>query len=320
MSFATFKKTSQNDKKDSDLELGGQDKLSATLNLISTTLSEFTNQVSQISKQEAILGTKRDTPTLRTRVDDMITNCKDKYSKLIENLDYLDDLMAKPDIEKKINDNDNEIVKIKFSKDLLRQQVHDVYKNYQVIIRSYNEKIKSALVQEQYEQTIKSLKENQNKNKNKENNTVNQGIENKSEDMNNYSSINDKTPLLTNNSISMNQYQTQKQIKKKKGEISESNLQYHSDLIQQRDEAITSLSQGVQDINKIFKDLDQMVNHQGEQIDSIENNMINYATNNQLASHELTKADNYQKSKRKWTCILLFALIIILLIFLAIIS
>ena len=56
-----------------------------------------------------------------------------------------------------------------------------------------------------------------------------------------------------------------------------------------------------------------------EQIDSIENNMMNYATNNQLASHELVKADNYQKKKGKWTCILLVALVIFLVIFLALI-
>lgn len=302
MSFATFKKNNTADK-NIDLETGEQDGLSATLKQISSMLAEFTRLVSQISKQEVILGTKRDNPFLRDKVDDMMTNCQSTHSKLLENLDYLDDIISNPINNDNSSVNNKELMTIKFSKDLLRQQVQDVYKNYLLIVRSYNEKINSALVQEQYDKTLKM-----------------QDVKKTSVT----NDINDKTPLLGNSeyqTYQQNPEQDQQQLQIQKPiKISESSLQYHSDLIQQRDNAITSIAQGVQDVNKIFKDLDQMVNQQGEQIDSIENNMISYATNNQLASHELIKADNYQKSKRKWTCILLFALIIILLIFLAVIS
>lgn len=96
--------------------------------------------------------------------------------------------------------------------------------------------------------------------------------------------------------------------------------QLHTDLVQQREAAIVNISQGVQEINSIFKDLDGFVNQQGQQIDSIENNIQNYSSNNQMANQELVRADNYQRQKGKWSCILLVILVVVILIVLALIS
>lgn len=96
--------------------------------------------------------------------------------------------------------------------------------------------------------------------------------------------------------------------------------QLHADLVQQREAAISNISQGVQDINLIFRDLDHLVNQQGTQIDTIENNIHNYATNNQMANQELIRADNYQRQKGKWSCIILIILVIVILILLALLS
>lgn len=307
MSFASLKKNKEPAAQVNvlDLERGGQDVLTASLNQISSSLSEFTSLVSNISKQESALGTKRDTPASRDNVDNLMTDCQRIHSNLLKDLNHLQNVL---DDNNNADISDKELMTIKFSKDLLGQQIRDVYKNYQVIVRSYNEKLHSALVQEQYEKTLADIEQEKRRQ---------QAV------VNSKNIITDKTPLISNEQSSTHytaNSQLQQQLQTTNNQISDSSLQYHSDLIQQRDQAITSISQGVQDINKIFKDLDQMVNQQGEQVDSIENNMMNYATNNQLASHELIKADNYQKKKRKWTCILLFALVVVLLIVLAIIS
>lgn len=315
MSFAMFKKNgSSGAKKESgDLEGGTQNAVSATLKQISATLTEFITLVSNISKQEGLLGTKRDTPELRHGVNESIATCQRVHKKLLENIDYLESTTLKSAANDNSNENDRELMTMKFSKDLLRQQVQDVYKNYQVVVRSYNEKLHNPLVQEQYEKTLERIeKENQQKKAVTDRTSL---LTVSKEDSNGYNSVSEQTP-----SQHQAQVHTQTQLQKQDTDLSAASLQYHSDLIHQRDNAITSISQGVQDINKIFKDLDQLVNQQGEQIDTIENNMISYATNNQLASHELVKADNYQKKKRKWSCVLLVALVVILLIALALIS
>lgn len=96
--------------------------------------------------------------------------------------------------------------------------------------------------------------------------------------------------------------------------------QLHADLVQQRESAITDISQGVQDINAIFRDLDHLVTQQGTQIDSIENNIDNYASNNQLANRELVKAEEYQRKKGKWCLIIFVILIIVIFLLIALMS
>lgn len=294
MSFAKFVNGSGGSDNNKDLESGAQNGVSSSLNYISSILSEFTSLISNITRLEKSLGTKRDSPAIRSQADSSIDRCLQLYDELIKNLDHLDTVITDSD-----NNTDKELTNLKFSKDIIRQKVEEMYKNYKIIVRKYNEKMNSALVQDQY-QYQESLK-----------NKVNSEL------------VNDKTPLINNNNIGQGgeaYVQEQIQVNKQNPELLETSLQYHSDLIQQRDHAIVSISQGVQDINKIFKDLDEMVNQQGEQIDSIENSIVNYANNNQLANHELIKAENYQKKKQKWSCILLVALVIVLLILLSLLS
>ena len=294
---------------DIDLEAGRQSnstqvqEASAILQGISQKLSQFTSCIGSITRSENSLGTRSDTQQARDNVRATIGRCQQLHVEILNGLRDLDDINAKSKVK------DPTMKKIMLPKDHLREQVEELYANYTAIVRSYEEKLNSATVRDEFalQQQLQQQKAQQQKS--------------------------DKTPLLLNEQntgqyteeggFQQQQQQQQQQLSQvqlqEQQQISEASLQYHSDLVQQRDKAITSISQGVQDINKIFKDLDEMVGQQGEQIDSIENNMMNYATNNQLASHELVKADNYQKKKGKWTCILLVALVIFLVIFLALI-
>lgn len=291
---------------DIDLEAGRQSnstqvkEASTILQGISQKLSQFTSCIGSITRSENSLGTRSDTQQARDNVRATIGRCQQLHVEILNGLRDLDDINAKSKVK------DPTMKKIMLPKDHLREQVEELYANYTAIVRSYEEKLNSATVRDEFalQQQLLQQKAQQQKS--------------------------DKTPLLLDEQntgqyteeggFQQQQQQQLSQVQLQEQQlISDASLQYHSDLVQQRDKAITSISQGVQDINKIFKDLDEMVGQQGEQIDSIENNMMNYATNNQLASHELVKADNYQKKKGKWTCILLVALVIFLVIFLALI-
>lgn len=291
---------------DIDLEAGRQSnstqvkEASTILQGISQKLSQFTSCIGSITRSENSLGTRSDTQQARDNVRATIGRCQQLHVEILNGLRDLDDINAKSKVK------DPTMKKIMLPKDHLREQVEELYANYTAIVRSYEEKLNSATVRDEFalQQQLQQQKAQQQKS--------------------------DKTPLLLDEQntgqyteeggFQQQQQQQLSQVQLQEQQlISDASLQYHSDLVQQRDKAITSISQGVQDINKIFKDLDEMVGQQGEQIDSIENNMMNYATNNQLASHELVKADNYQKKKGKWTCILVVALVIFLVIFLALI-
>jgi t-SNARE complex subunit (syntaxin) len=296
---------------DIDLEAGRQSKstqvqeASAILQGISQKLSQFTSCIGSITRFENSLGTRSDTQQARDNVKATIARCQQLHVEILNGLRDLDDINSKSKVK------DPTMKKIMLPKDHLREQVEELYANYTAIVRSYEEKLNSATVRDEF--------------------ALQQQLQLQQQKAQQQQS--DKTPLLLNEQntgqyteeggFQQQQQQQQQQLSQVQLQeqqlISDASLQYHSDLVQQRDKAITSISQGVQDINKIFKDLDEMVGQQGEQIDSIENNMMNYATNNQLASHELVKADNYQKKKGKWTCILLVALVIFLVIFLALI-
>ena len=92
--------------------------------------------------------------------------------------------------------------------------------------------------------------------------------------------------------------------------IDQTELQYHILLTEERNREIEQVTEGIMEVNSIFKDLSQLVHQQGEQVNTIEDNILQLHGNTQQASNELNKANEYQKAKRKWSCILLVALCI----------
>lgn len=121
---------------------------------------------------------------------------------------------------------------------------------------------------------------------------------------------NERTPLLEEEQ----QLQHQQQIQVQESHVNERDLQYHQYLLEQRSQGIDQLSSGVQDVNVIFKDLNNLIQQQGEQLDTIEDNLIISTNNNQFAHQELIKLDKYQKRKGKWCFMLLIGLILLFII------
>ncbi|QPG76722.1 hypothetical protein FOA43_004116 [Brettanomyces nanus] len=271
MSFANYDIEAQNGTTQSVEESVVE--VSPIFNEISGQLSEFISVVTRLDKMQRQLGTKRDNSQLRGHVSDFITRCDLLHNGINSSLRQLE--------KKGRGTNDT---KLSFTESKLKVQCQEVFKNYQVILRSYHQRIQSVTVNEAFKKNEEELRR----------------------------VVSESTPLLQeegkikldeevprqvaqkqqNRSLSLSQVQQQQQ------QLGQHEVSYHEDLINERDEAITNISKGVQDINKIFQDLNEVVNQQGEEIDTIETGMNDYANNNQMAHHELRKADDYQKRKQ----------------------
>lgn len=130
--------------------------------------------------------------------------------------------------------------------------------------------------------------------------------------------VQETTPLLPESGALQQQQQQQIQIQ---DEINQTELQYQIVLTQEREREIARVHEGVQEINSIMKDIGTLVGNQGEQVDTIENNMLRVGDDTQKASRELTKADEYQRKKGKWCTILLVAVcVFVLVVVLAVLS
>lgn len=110
------------------------------------------------------------------------------------------------------------------------------------------------------------------------------------------------------------QMQQQEQLQREQDLINASELEYHNIITQERDREISRVAEGVQQVNAIFKDLGALVNQQGEQLDTVENSISTYLENTRLANRELVAANEYQRKKGKWSCIILVALCVMTLV------
>ncbi|EGV60594.1 SNAP receptor [Yamadazyma tenuis] len=134
--------------------------------------------------------------------------------------------------------------------------------------------------------------------------------------------VTEATPLLPDNPQPQYHSQQQQQLQVQDQDIiQETELEYHRLLTEERNREIEQAAEGIQEVNTIFKDLGALIHQQGEQLDLVEDNIADLQQNTQQASHELTKAHEYQKKKGKWSCILLVALcIFVLVVVLAVVS
>lgn len=131
----------------------------------------------------------------------------------------------------------------------------------------------------------------------------------------------EETPLLEGDQKGVPEQQQQQQQQLLQDQIEQTELQYHILLTEERNREIEQVAEGIREVNSIFKDLGTLVNQQGEQLDTVEENILELHGNTQQASRELHKAHEYQKRKGKWSCIILVVLsVIVLVIVLAVVS
>lgn len=73
-------------------------------------------------------------------------------------------------------------------------------------------------------------------------------------------------------------------------------------LLQEREEDITKLSNGVQEVSELFTDVSLMVTIQGEKLDNIENNIENTFSHIDRAREELMIIKKYRNIRRRCYC------------------
>lgn len=167
----------------------------------------------------------------------------------------------------------------KFSEERLHREFELIKKNFNHIRRQYNERSASVILKDR--------------------------IANKAAVDDPFEGGDETTPLIS---------QQQQQQQQQQYTVPQQDLDLHAILAEERANEIKRIHGGVDEINSIYKQLGYLVQQQGAQVDTVENNMTNLTSHTQNASRELIKADNYQKQKRKWSCIILMILVIIVLI------
>ncbi|CAG9309985.1 unnamed protein product [Blepharisma stoltei] len=90
-------------------------------------------------------------------------------------------------------------------------------------------------------------------------------------------------------------------------------LQLHHDILQERDEKISRISQAIRTVNGLLKDVSEMVLEQGEVLDLIETNVEKSVDRSKKAINELSKAEKQNKVGRMRYC--LVAILAVCLVF-----
>ncbi|RVD81256.1 uncharacterized protein DFL_009127 [Arthrobotrys flagrans] len=102
---------------------------------------------------------------------------------------------------------------------------------------------------------------------------------------------------------------------------SQSDVDFQESMIQEREEEIRDIEEGITQLNEIFRDLGTMVNEQGHMAERIWTNIDNTRMDTRAASRELTTAARSQKAARNRACCLLLILAVVLLVvFLAVLT
>jgi len=94
----------------------------------------------------------------------------------------------------------------------------------------------------------------------------------------------------------------------------QSEVDFQDALIQEREEEIRNIEQGVGDLNVLFQQVAAIVTEQGEVLDTIADNVENTLVETRGADRELRSAARYQKNARGKACCLLLILAVILTI------
>lgn len=127
----------------------------------------------------------------------------------------------------------------------------------------------------------------------------------------------ENTPLMSESRQAYSSLQQQHQVL---DVVNQDDVDFQTTLVTEREADIRDIEQGITEINSIFKDLGTLVNEQGAQIDTVEENISNLATNSENAAKQLNQANEYQKKRRNWSCCVLAFLIVVLTVILLVAS
>ncbi|CAK9439387.1 uncharacterized protein LODBEIA_P35330 [Lodderomyces beijingensis] len=273
------------DAHDENGQVPGSNTLDFVIQKTSRSLQGFSQSLSQFDSQRRQLGTKRDSLELRTNTDALQSNIS-KLQRAIETLIGELSLLMNKSAERSASGGSNAMQvsgRQIIMKERLTAEFHELVKKFAKLSKLYADKKRVTPVADA---------------------VANQENNNSSGD--------------ASGSSSKQQHQQQVQLLEQEQEdpdiVEQTELQYHLLLTEERNQEIQQVADGIMEVNSIFKDLGQLLNRQGEQINTIEDNILQLHGHTQQADRELQKANAYQRKRGKWSCILLVAVSIFLLV------
>ncbi|SCU81679.1 LAFA_0C06502g1_1 [Lachancea sp. 'fantastica'] len=123
----------------------------------------------------------------------------------------------------------------------------------------------------------------------------------------------DTTPLLQGQNHQHGQRQLQQQVQSQ-NRLPEEELNFHTLIQQERSEEIGRIHSAVQEVNAIFHQLGSLVREQGEDVDTIDNNISGLSGNLQRANEQLGKAERSQRKRNRCGIIFLVVIVVVVLI------
>ncbi|CEP63899.1 SNAP receptor VAM3 LALA0_S09e04984g [Lachancea lanzarotensis] len=124
----------------------------------------------------------------------------------------------------------------------------------------------------------------------------------------------DKTPLLQRQNHNQ-RLEVQQQVQSQtQTQLPEDELNFHTLIQQERSEEIGRIHSAVQEVNAIFHQLGSLVREQGEDIDTIDNNISGLSGNLQRANEQLGKAERSQRKRNRCGIIFLVVIVVVVLI------
>ncbi|KAG9155215.1 hypothetical protein Leryth_027089 [Lithospermum erythrorhizon] len=84
--------------------------------------------------------------------------------------------------------------------------------------------------------------------------------------------------------------------------------------IQERHDAVKELEKNLMELHQIFMDMAVLVEHQGEQLDDIENQVMRANSFIRGGTDQLRVAKKHQRNSRKWTCFSIILLLVIIMV------
>ncbi|KAJ7727388.1 t-SNARE, partial [Mycena metata] len=94
-------------------------------------------------------------------------------------------------------------------------------------------------------------------------------------------------------------------------QLSPHELAYQESLIQEREEEIREIENGIHELSEIFRDLGTLVHQQGGMLDNIESNISSVAVDVESGASELHTASEYQRRAGKRAACLMIVLVIV---------
>ncbi|KAL9949257.1 hypothetical protein D7B24_005608 [Verticillium nonalfalfae] len=224
-------------------------------------LHSLRRNISKLSSDIDLLGTKRDTPRVRERVHELLEKSRELCKDIGQG-----------------------VKKLQTWEDLTKQQKYDqsrVSTDFQNALQEFQEVQRRALEKERASVTAARAAHDDNA---------------------------DGSGAPQEGQLEQQQQQELVRL------ASQDEVDFQEALIIEREDEIRNIEQGVGDLNVLFRQVAQIVGEQGEQLTSIEDNIVNVRDDTHGAQVELAQASRHQKAARNKGCCLMLILSIILLI------